>query len=473
MNSADSMNTFTPKKKRGRPPKPTSLSSKITTTLNIAVNTPTHSSPAETNSNQIVKQGQPDFFTPLMKVSPTTRYKPKKRKSMSATSSSQSSPAKRSKSQPNISFNIPQNVLITPTNNDIRLHNTMLNSKALDNICYITNTPGTQNGLNSYMMTPSEHPTPRDNLLPPVDIEDEKKFTTHQSYNNWGQQTSQPHLPFSLPNSMGVNGHSNEIIVRNLDQNSRQNSSNTIPTISTACTSRSSVCSTFEKGRCTEESVGSKKSSVSSSDFSLKLMVDDSGKAVLSGNFLDMPTSNPNESPKSKQSTDMVKKEANLTLPKQLKLTHANTVIGIESFGQNSPSSQFQLSETGAGSASSPNLRINHDSFALQAISENGMHSGLPQTPNLSKDFMFSTGLTPSSGLLLNLTPQFNSMMCSMMGFQSPNFKKQWNEDLANSSTISMSELVSTSKRKEDLDDSGDAKLALKKMINVKESINK
>jgi hypothetical protein len=202
-------------------------------------------------------------------------------------------------------------------------------------------------------------------------------------------------------------------------------------------------------------------------------MVDDSGKAVLSGNFIDMPASTSKPSPTSNESTNLVKNAASLKIPKQPKLTHANTVIGIESFGQESSSSQIQLSESGLGSASSPNLRMNHDSFALQAISENGAHSGLPQTPNLSKDFMFSTGLTPGSGLLLNLTPQFNSMMNSMMSFQSPNFKKQWNEELANSSTISMNELISISKRKEEIDDSGDAKLALKKMINVKESNNK
>jgi len=407
-----------------------------------------------------------------MKVSPTTRYKPKKRKSLSSASSSQSSPTKRSKSQPNLSSTIPQNVLITPTNNDIRLHNTMLNSKALDNIYYITNTPGNQNGSNPYIMTPSEHPTPRDNLLPPVDIEDEKKFSAHQSYNS-GQQKHQPNFQFSLPNSMSLNGRSNETTVRNFDQISRKNSTNTIPTTSTASTSRSSICSTFEKARSTEDAVGSKKSSISNSDFSLKLMVDDSGKAVLSGNFIDMPASTSKPSPTSNESTNLVKNAACLKIPKQPKLTHANTVIGIESFGQESSSSQIQLSESGLGSASSPNLRMNHDSFALQAISENGAHSGLPQTPNLSKDFMFSTGLTPGSGLLLNLTPQFNSMMNSMMSFQSPNFKKQWNEELANSSTISMNELISISKRKEEIDDSGDAKLALKKMINVKESNNK
>ena len=79
-------NAVTPpsaKKKRGRPPKANSLSNRITSTLNIKVNTsPMYSSPtAENNSNRIVKQGAPDFFTPLMRVSPHLKRKRSRKES--------------------------------------------------------------------------------------------------------------------------------------------------------------------------------------------------------------------------------------------------------------------------------------------------------------------------------------------------------------------------------------------------------
>lgn len=83
------------KRKRGRPPKALSLTNKITTTLNIEVNT----SPlklripqAETNSNNLLKRGAPDFFTPLMRVLPSLRKRKRKSSTSSITTPIEQSP---------------------------------------------------------------------------------------------------------------------------------------------------------------------------------------------------------------------------------------------------------------------------------------------------------------------------------------------------------------------------------------------
>lgn len=79
------------KRKRGRPPKASLLTNKITTTLNIAINTPPMLKipQAESNSQMIVKRGCPDFFTPLMRVSPT---RPRKRHKLVTTPSQMLAP---------------------------------------------------------------------------------------------------------------------------------------------------------------------------------------------------------------------------------------------------------------------------------------------------------------------------------------------------------------------------------------------
>lgn len=118
------------KKKRGRPPKADSLSNKITTTLNINVNTsPMCNSPtAENNSNLIVKRGAPDVFTPLMRVSPNS----KRKRSKSSMSVESSGGQKKPKND----------LMVTPLSGAINgstftpYH--LINSQTLDNISMIT-----------------------------------------------------------------------------------------------------------------------------------------------------------------------------------------------------------------------------------------------------------------------------------------------------------------------------------------------
>lgn len=79
------------KRKRGRPPKHTKAPDAFPT-LTLQFETPDGASPAELNSNMMVKMGEPDAFTPLMKVLPTVRRK--RRKSSLASVSTDASPSK-------------------------------------------------------------------------------------------------------------------------------------------------------------------------------------------------------------------------------------------------------------------------------------------------------------------------------------------------------------------------------------------
>lgn len=173
----------TPKRKRGRPPKPNNFSSKITKTINISVNTsPLSNSPdAENNSNQIVKRGIPDIFTPTMRVSPNANLKMRRRSKKNSISSIDgiNSPIKQRK-------NSYQSAQSSPANDYI-------NSKTLDNISMITNNHPSQNtnlalpmhqkGLNHnpYNSPPASVKQSVDrsdrNLLPPVLIKTEKSIS--------------------------------------------------------------------------------------------------------------------------------------------------------------------------------------------------------------------------------------------------------------------------------------------------------
>lgn len=162
----------TPKRKRGRPPKPNNFSNKITKTININVNTsPLSNSPdAENNSNQMVKRGIPDIFTPTMRVSPSNGFIKKRRKKLLISSVDSISPVKRKNSGLS-----NQN---SPTNDYINL-------KALDNIAQITN-----NSIkNPYNSPPPSTKQPSrktgDNLLPPVLIRTDRSVSPHEDYGDF------------------------------------------------------------------------------------------------------------------------------------------------------------------------------------------------------------------------------------------------------------------------------------------------
>lgn len=76
------------KRKRGRPPKANKLGDAFPTLTLQFQTSPTSGSPtAELNSSMTVKMGEPDTFTPLMKVLPTTHLAKRKRRRRSSNES--------------------------------------------------------------------------------------------------------------------------------------------------------------------------------------------------------------------------------------------------------------------------------------------------------------------------------------------------------------------------------------------------
>ncbi|CCE87308.1 Piso0_005856 [Millerozyma farinosa CBS 7064] len=132
MSPSSVMATPTVKRKRGRPPKPNSLSNKITTTLNINVNTsPLYSSPtAESNSRSTVKRGAPDIFTPLMRVSPTSRRKRSRKESFPGDGSGAGRLSKKRQSDDVLATPIGNSVVGAPAFSPYK----SVNPKTLDNL---------------------------------------------------------------------------------------------------------------------------------------------------------------------------------------------------------------------------------------------------------------------------------------------------------------------------------------------------
>ncbi|KAK6457216.1 uncharacterized protein RJT20DRAFT_37913 [Scheffersomyces xylosifermentans] len=557
------------KKKRGRPPKASSLTNKITTTLNINVNTsPLSSSPtAESNSNQIVKRGAPDFFTPLMRVSPTSRTKRKRKNSSSSSLGSSPTLTKKNKSSASFSSGLGKNMnhnqsqmtnmLVTPLSTAINgstftpYH--QINAKTLDNISMITsdhsnihstnssspmlggnmhslasggpvpyyNTPPSstvKNQFPNYLNTPNFDSSKIDFATPSQDESNQRNsIIVNQAYlngtptplgdrqdsRNSDQQVSPTNdnllPPVSLHssgnNSTGKNVYSNGSPYRNTSTSS-SGSSVSLHSSTTTLSANNSRKSTLANVKEEEDhdvsaatslnsTVGNSRitkdfslSSSSSNDFSLKLTIDDSGKAVLSDFFnmdqkpTDTNTSTIEEAKVSESAATAVNSSVSAPEPEigsqflnrkaqtpppvlKSRLTHVNSVIGIEAqymSGSLSPALAVENTEEQSSAMQNrPNLLRRHNSDftgvaassiltqqsnPMASINEN-YYSGnsqlqvpsngvqLPQTPNYKENYLYSnTGLTPNSNLTFNLTPQFNSMMYSMMNINSPQQKK-------------------------------------------------
>ena len=146
-----------------------------------------------------------------------------------------------------------------------------------------------------------------------------------------------------------------------------------------------------------------KKRSQSTDDFQLKLVIDDLGKAVLSSDMFKVTTTTaPSQAtPKQQQSA-----------PTPPPLTRTVSDVTTEE----KPSSRGVLRRCNSditGSITQPKLGTTQ----LATVNENFMTT--PQTPK--DNYMYvSTGLTP----IFNLTPQFNSLMNSVMSLNSPQYKK-------------------------------------------------
>lgn len=444
-------NTSPPmKRKRGRPPKADSLSTRITTTMNINVNTsPLNSSPtAESNSNLITRRKNPDYYTSILKVSPNKlssplkSSSPLKKRSKSKTgliSPSNDSPTKKHKLN---------DQLVTPysSTNHNTPFNHHINSKTLDNISYIThsdiyNTPPSLQSVPHHQYQINHHPAP-----PPP------KFN---------RSSSQPMLNPSM------------LIPNEFDKN-------LLPPVSIA---------SKEKNDQKVDQKTDPKPEKKDNGFQLKLTVDDSGKAVLSNDLFKRSLSETNLS--GPATTNPPSTSTDTSTGPNLLRRHNSDFTGINT-----------------SNVYAPNLNsINeHDSSPLDKLNnKSSILPQLPQTPKIKENYLYSsTGLTPSSNFLsnnlsFNLTPQFNSMMYSMMNINSPQLKISSNNQqfLSNqdffmnqnnspiNNTINMNELMSlthdssikdskisdeevNTSTSNSNDENGDAKSALKKIIHIK-----
>ncbi|GBL49958.1 hypothetical protein CAJCM15448_22320 [Candidozyma auris] len=128
------------KRRRGRPPK-NNKSPEAFPTLTLQFQTsPDSGSPtAESNSNMMVKMGEPDAFTPLMKVSPSIPSSRKRRRKSNYHSDIEESPSKRSSLSQNADMG-PEEPLLTPMSlSSVNSGtNSYLNAKTLDNIAQVT-----------------------------------------------------------------------------------------------------------------------------------------------------------------------------------------------------------------------------------------------------------------------------------------------------------------------------------------------
>lgn len=505
--SATSSGDTTPlvKKKRGRPPNANSLSNKITTTLNINVNTSpmcNNSPTAENNSNLIVKQGAPDIFTPLMRVSPTSKRK-RSRSAMSL-----ESPSKRAKAS----------LLATPLSAAMGgpsfspYHH--INTQTLDNISMITQSQGGDAMAEVYntppyaVMRAQGHPhAPANDVLatPGVQGHSRQVFPTPSHTGGARQLASTEYVL--------ADGEARFEAEAKRSNDAR----NLLPPVS-----------------ITREPESAKTAENNKNDFLLKLMIDELGKAVLSSDLFLVdykPTPKAQERPLPKLPTEQIIEQKFAENPiRDDDLARLDSIIGLE--GKDAlpytTGNRYNKYNTATNTSMKPHpgpLRRHH-SDVTGAMSSNILSSvstlssinesaddllseraslQAPQTPKRRDSFSsVSNALTPSN---FNLTPSFNSMMYSIMNINSPQQKKPTNgsQFLLNQeffmngtpsqppsllhlaqNTISMTNLMTGAPRPQVLhdtaapqtvlsssassntDDSGDARVALKKIIQVK-----
>lgn len=490
------------KKKRGRPPKADSLSNKITTTLNINVNTsPMCNSPtAENNSNLIVKRGAPDVFTPLMRVSPNS----KRKRSKSSMSVESSGGQKKPKND----------LMVTPLSGAINgstftpYH--LINSQTLDNISMITQS----NPRDSIHSDEYGSPLIRSLSMPYHQPDILSTPSIHNHKNVFPTPTSSGAKSIVNPSYMFFG---NENYVPETIEKPNNDAKNLLPPVV-----------------ITKEIVPVSKPLVNKNDFQLKLTIDDLGKAVLSNDFFQSNDKRTDEAKQSKPSNEQLFEQKFVESPiKEMDFARVDSTIGLETNHVPQKYKKSTISSNGSDGdklVSHPGtLRRHHSDITgvssnafnsastLMSINEctndslsEKTHSQLPQTPKQKDNYYISTGLTPSN-LNFNLTPNFNSMMYSIMNINSPQQKKTTNNSqfLSNQeffmngvsgghqpqspqqpqlqNTVCMTNLMSNgSKPKRSLesalppssltpssassasDDSGDARLALKKIIQIK-----
>ncbi|KAI5952324.1 hypothetical protein KGF54_003190 [Candida jiufengensis] len=415
--------TSTPKKKRGRPPKLNSFTERITTQVNININTsPLNSSPAESNSNQAAKQGAPNIFTPLMRVSPTNKSSSiakRKRKNSSSSTISNTSPILIKKSK---SFSHPSTILATPLSStsqnfppnslDSNGNSYQFSKKTFDNISLITQHHNQNHNNQGFYNTPPSSSA----------INKSSYFTPHQNGGDISINQNTIDIESIKKNHNQNNGEIESPIKRG--KSISDENKNLLPPVSLNSYNNKQVA---EKKENTEES----KPQISrSNSFSLKLTIDDSGKAVLSSDIFQPTTTTTATTTTTKEVKEEPKESEQTPQPAKAQLTTTTTPKQPQ---LNRSTSDYQLEDKRPNILRRHNSDITNiisqpklESTILSSINENYLSTNYPTTPQQSQHqniSYLSTGLTP----MFNLTPQFNSLMYSVMNLNSPQFKKGMN----------------------------------------------
>lgn len=425
------------KRKRGRPPKNNKLADSFPTlTLQFHTSPDSFSPTAELNSNLMVKMGEPDTFTPLMKVSPTI-HKKRRRKS-SVSTMLDDLPTKRR--------DIGDMLTPLSTTSHLSRQSFQVNAAAIENMSYITGSAPARPPPQAYHTPP--HSSVKPGLGGGFDVARSEKIRIGHTENAGVFRHTENAGVFSQTENAGSFKHTDgnagkfshtdnvagfrgeldrgiaaqrnlqavdsdypgrlshlETDPRKLAEQKRQNTTlvgaPTLPLPEIAPAAKSFAVSPAKANHANLVSF------VDDGNFSFELVVDDLGRAVLS--------SKPDTAKSSPSSFHLVEMDpigVETAIPP--KLTHAHTAIGIETVQTHMshrriPSDPSKALHAMSGGDSDPT-----DKFIV------------PQTPKGRDDFY--VGYTPKydmeNSLAYNLTPQFNAMMYSMMSINSPQQKK-------------------------------------------------
>lgn len=410
------------KRRRGRPPKHNKLPEAFPTlTLQFQTSPELGSPTAESNSNMMVKMGEPDAFTPLMKVSPSNPSSRKRRRKSNYHSDIDDSPSKRSVASQSTDL-ASEEPLLTPmslssVNGGPSLY---VNAKTLENLSLITKGDSKQHPRSNYSLA-----------TPPK----------HQPYDK--------------------NGSSLAKLTAQIIKTSQEKNTN---------------------AEGSKESLSGTMSYVDDDSFLLQLVVDEKGKAALSNKG--MSGSKTNSDHLAELPHEMTRPSALLHLNTAIGIEAWHNSYKEEvpnDFNKRKLSEpvkpmlpSYASLVSGSETDSLPDKLI---------VPQTPQSSGIAysETPI----FMQTDSSAPSGDLAFNLTPQFNAMMYLMMNINSPQQKRnlslqqsflnpqldmhqysRLNGGLAHA--IDTRELlgIQDSSPKSSSSDEGDARAALRKAFN-------
>lgn len=446
------------KRKRGRPPK--KLTQQFPTmTLQFTTSTDATSPTAELNSNLMVKLGEPDSFTPLMKVSPTIHHKRRRRKSSVSTVETDNLPGKRRGKESEMLTPISTSSVTSSYSRSVYV----VNATAMENMSMITgsgnaplppyNTPphllirsafsnvgGLLGGFGDAGSGGGASGSLDLNLESTVDLTPQKlsnganivgmarKYPSLDSRANLTSKlvasASNLGVNANLANlgNLGNSGKTRSSTTRGLDDLHALNIKN-LDQLPNTEKSDSSETQTRNLPRQVQELNNTAKadlvSFIDDGKFLFQLVVDDLGRATLADRK-DTAVS-------WTENVNLAEIEPlgnhSLELQPPPKLPHAHTALGIETMRP------WEKSSSSTSSSSKNESKWDRQNSAT-AADDGPQKYIVPQTPKGRDDFY--VGYTPkydsADALAYNLTPQFNSMMYSMMSINSPQQKKGYHQ---------------------------------------------